>query len=407
MATFGYANKPYLPAALQQQMLLDPRYQMASQLAKPDTSPVASPLAGIARMLSGALGGYQLGKVQQEYQKQGEGYNQALAQALRAGQQGVKGWVDPDTGQQAIPDVAPGKDAMMTAISMSGNPMLQEEASRAQMASMLKGGDSEFERVLSSTALSPEQKEELKLQYLQTKATAISPYQMFNLQEKIQNRQDKQDAEEKKQQERLDANLNAGAEKYSKSVTDSGIADIINSIEQFNNSTRGVEDLPGFGAGYSLPDLLVGEGGRDLRQTVSTIRNNILKARSGGAVTPQEAERFLQELGEGYTKNDKQLLTGVANLEQAVREKLNNIASGYDPRSIEIYKKRGGKVTPNRLNGDDPQNLNAGGEATGGGPAVVAPANANPSAPEPEITAVNPQTGQRIKFVNGQWVESQ
>lgn len=392
MATFGYANKPYLPAALQQQMLLDPRYQMASQLAKTDTSPVASPLAGIARMLSGALGGYQLGKVQQEYQKQGEGYNQALAQALRAGQQGVKGWVDPDTGQQAIPDVAPGRDAMMTAISMSGNPMLQEEASRAQMASMLKEGNSEFERLLGNTALSPEQKEELKRKYLETKASPLVP--VFN-----------------PNTNRVEFGPKGGGNLPPQAAPAAAqtpkIKDLPpNVIKELGSKYQGVDQqkrlartfqddyagamLDWTGELENTIGKKFGDSGQaqwwqDYQTYVNQVRNDLF----GAALTAQEKGEFLKAMVTPGM-DPQQVRQNIARQEK--------ISEDAYKRFFGTYSK--GNYNKDQLGDYDPQNLNA-----GGGPAVVAPANANPSAPE--ITAVNPQTGQRIKFVNGQWVESQ
>lgn len=398
MATFGYANKSSLPAALQQQMLLDPRYQMAAQLAKPDYSPVASPLAGLARALSGALGGYQLGKVQQEYQQQGDAYNQSLAQALRAGSQGVKGWTDPDTGQRVIPDVAPGKDAMMTAASMSGNPMLQSEMAQAQLASLLKEGNSEFERVLSSTALSPEQKEELKRKYLETKASPLVP--VFN-----------PTTGRMEFGSKGGGNLPPQAAPAPQKTKDLPVK----VIEDFEKRYQGLDQQKRLartfrddyaGAmfdwtgelentiGKKLGDTGQAQWWQDYQTYVNQVRNDLF----GSALTEQEKGEFLKAM---VTPG---MDPGQVKQNIARQEKISEDAY---KRFFSTYSK--GSYNKEQLGDYDPQNIgvNAGSPT---GNTQQPPANAaggNSSAPEPEITAVNPQTGQRIKFVNGQWVESQ
>lgn len=76
-----------LTSSMQAQYLTDPRLLMAQEIMRAGGSaaPVSSPLEGIARMLQGAVGGYQSGKVKEEYQARGKDYNDAIAQAL-AGQ---------------------------------------------------------------------------------------------------------------------------------------------------------------------------------------------------------------------------------------------------------------------------------------------------------------------------------
>jgi hypothetical protein len=111
------------------------------------------------------------------------------------------------------------------------------------------------------------------------------------------------------------------------------------------------KDIEGFGAagGSTLPDILTSTKGVDNRQAVAGLRNAILKARSGGAVTDGEADRMLQELGTGLGRNDENLRVGIANVTQMLQEKLLNVGAGYSPSVRKLYEDNGGTVTPARL----------------------------------------------------------
>lgn len=75
-----------LPPQYLAAMLRDPRLAMSSEMAKEgsDTSPVGHPLGALARVIKGGLGGYTSGAAQREYQEQGDAYNKALANAIKA-----------------------------------------------------------------------------------------------------------------------------------------------------------------------------------------------------------------------------------------------------------------------------------------------------------------------------------
>lgn len=75
-----------LPPQYLAAMLRDPRLAMSADMQKEgsDTSPVGHPLAALARVIKGGLGGYTSGRAQQDYMSQGEDYNKALAGAIKA-----------------------------------------------------------------------------------------------------------------------------------------------------------------------------------------------------------------------------------------------------------------------------------------------------------------------------------
>lgn len=122
-----------MPAAIKQDYLTDPRAAMAMQLMKEgsSTAPVQSPLEGLARALTAGLGGYQAGKVRDEYQGQAADYASALQNAY--------------SGASSYSDVA-GK------LSASNNPYLQEQAAALfgkDMESRQKRSDEMFGKGLN------------------------------------------------------------------------------------------------------------------------------------------------------------------------------------------------------------------------------------------------------------------
>lgn len=76
-----------------------------------------------------------------------------------------------------------------------------------------------------------------------------------------------------------------------------------------------------------------------MNQAYSGVRNQILKARAGAAVTPSEAERFLQEIGDPYAGDFAQRLETFTS--QRRREYLDKLQAyqeaGFEiPRSLQI-----------------------------------------------------------------------
>ena len=73
-----------LPPTIAQDYMRDPRLlhgQLAYKTGS-DTSPVLSPLQGLARALQGGLGGYQMGLARKDAEGRGEAYRKTLADAL-------------------------------------------------------------------------------------------------------------------------------------------------------------------------------------------------------------------------------------------------------------------------------------------------------------------------------------
>jgi hypothetical protein len=107
-------------------------------------------------------------------------------------------------------------------------------------------------------------------------------------------------------------------------------------------------DIAGAGATGKLPAFLLSAKGKEIKQTRDELKNQILKMRSGGTVTINEAGRLENALGSGVWNDDKQMIDGLKNF----RSEFNSIAktrmNGVDPNVKRQFLARMGITT-----GDD------------------------------------------------------
>lgn len=149
---------------------------------------------------------------------------------------------------------------------------------------------------------------------------------------------------------------------YAKQTED--LAPLLESTQSLfgNLSSYGLEDdLPGFGATGMAPSWMLSSEGKKLRQDVSSVGNAIIKARSGQAVSNQEAERLANELGYSIQgnvlnplahKSDEELRIGIGNIMRQLDAKLKNVGTVLTPEALEEYKSRGGPMSPNMFTED-------------------------------------------------------
>ena len=169
--------------------------------------------------------------------------------------------------------------------------------------------------------------------------------------------------------ERDDVRIKGDAEKLSKEFAKDNLPEVVSSIKNIDKLTGGlysdvaaekldkIAGKKGFIASVSIlwttikPFESSSFKGDDLKlfQSVSSLRNQYLKLRSGGAVTDPEADRFLQELGSGGVRTGEQLANGLRSLSGAVRTTIKNKEAGADPRALETYKERGGGISSGSL----------------------------------------------------------
>jgi hypothetical protein len=207
------------------------------------------------------------------------------------------------------------------------------------------------------------------------RATGITPFQR----EEIRLKGEKLDVEREKiaatkGQKTLDK-AEKGVSKIADKFEKSGIPDMLPVLERIDNILigeglpKGVDtvdfkaDVPGFGrAAGLLPDVLVSIAGEDLRQDVNSLVNQLLKARSGGAVTPQEAARLAAEIKGANT--DRALVRGLRNLKTTLQNKMQNTLAGAPRESLALYRERNPGVIDSALFQErrPPQALAAGAE---------------------------------------------
>ena len=131
--------------------------------------------------------------------------------------------------------------------------------------------------------------------------------------------------------------------------------------------------LPGIGGMSNVGGFAFTSDGRQMQARVAKIRNMILKARSGGAVTPEEASRLLEEFSLGMWNTDEEFLASWEYFKASIDAGERNIMGGYDSRIREQYQ-----MNMNELGAENPEAVDAG-------------ADWNPT---PQ--GVNPETGNKI-----------
>ena len=157
-------------------------------------------------------------------------------------------------------------------------------------------------------------------------------------------------AKSEKAEEKLDKGVRRIADNFEKT----GVIDLLPILERVDQQlvdldiNKGIDvenldkDVPGFGATGFLPDILTFKESQNLRQDVNAAVNLLLKARSGGAVTPQEASRLASELKGANT--DRALLVGLRNLRNALKSGISNVIASVPPDSAKLYNERNSGV---------------------------------------------------------------
>jgi hypothetical protein len=102
-------------------------------------------------------------------------------------------------------------------------------------------------------------------------------------------------------------------------------------------------EVPGLGrlAG-AVPSALLGDEGNDVRQAVAAVRNIVLNARSGAAVTDQELRRLVEELGTGVGQSEAAVRRGLKRVRDRLDKIKENAAAGVNDDVLQTYQERGG-----------------------------------------------------------------
>lgn len=152
---------------------------------------------------------------------------------------------------------------------------------------------------------------------------------------------DKEAAAERRAAERTESGVN----KYAATLQKEGLPELDAAVGAAEAELAKYKpgSAPGVGVGTgAVPEMLLSSEGKKLRQAVASVRNIVLNARSGAAVTDQELRRMVEELGSSGLSTEEALRNGLA----AVRDRLEaikaNAAAGVGDDVKDAYEARGG-----------------------------------------------------------------
>ena len=100
----------------------------------------------------------------------------------------------------------------------------------------------------------------------------------------------------------------------------------------------GIKGIPGAGRSRIFDSLT--SDARQVNQVFSALKNKLLKARSGAAVTSNELDRIEMELGQGVWATDEDFARGIMLLKDYQEVLENHIYGGYSDDVISTFKAR-------------------------------------------------------------------
>lgn len=139
--------------------------------------------------------------------------------------------------------------------------------------------------------------------------------------------------------------LEAGVQKYASTLQKEGIPELETAVAAAEGALGRYKkgEVPGVGRlEGAIPSALLSDEGNDVRQAVATVRNIVLNARSGAAVTDQELRRMVEELGTGLGQSEDALRRGLQKVRDRLESIKANAAAGVTDDVKGLYEERGG-----------------------------------------------------------------
>jgi hypothetical protein len=132
-------------------------------------------------------------------------------------------------------------------------------------------------------------------------------------------------------------------EKIRKAVNDSKQISTLSALDNVENligkyTTKG-KDIPGMGP---VGQLSYTDDAKEVRSTLASLQNIILRDRSGAAVTVPEFDRLKQELSTRYYNTDADLIKSLIRFREITNQHLASQLGGFKKEDIDAYVKTGG-----------------------------------------------------------------
>lgn len=102
------------------------------------------------------------------------------------------------------------------------------------------------------------------------------------------------------------------------------------------------QEIPGTGLTGLVPEPLLSEKGRELRQLVQSLMNEQIYEKSGAAINNQEFYRLSQALGANPFSSDQALVSGMKNWARTLEQIMSQREKKYRPEVREVWDRRGG-----------------------------------------------------------------
>lgn len=148
-----------------------------------------------------------------------------------------------------------------------------------------------------------------------------------------------------KEAARKDEATNKAVTKFSDTIQKEGIPELETAVGQAEGEIAKYKEgtVPGVGPVKNVaPDFLMSTEGKSVRQALAQVRNIVLSARSGAAVTDQELRRLVEELGTGVGKSEADLRRGLKQIRDRIEAIKTNSAAGVSDDVLKTYTDRGG-----------------------------------------------------------------
>lgn len=137
---------------------------------------------------------------------------------------------------------------------------------------------------------------------------------------------------------------------YATKMDSSGLTELQKAIQNFRTLTSKYtdkgEDVPGMGraSGMPLANAFQGKDAQDIQGALMAIKNGIMRARSGLAVTVPEAERLAAELEQSVLHSEGQRMGALDRIESLVGDRAANMQTLLSPAALDEYTKRRGRT---------------------------------------------------------------